>query len=107
MRKTKAQKQNERYRLWAVQFSQKAFKIITAVWIAEMIFSAVMMAVAIVVTGQFAYLDTFIIEINSTFRASVIALLLTRTVGNIFQFNNGGIFGESIQPHFDEGGQDL
>lgn len=82
---------------WAEKFSIKAFRLITIIWGAQMIYAAGMIVFSVFRTGEFLYLDTFIVEINETFRKSVVAILLTRTVGNIFEFNNGGIFGESIR----------
>lgn len=83
------------FKNWAEKFSIKAFRLITIIWAVQMIYAAGMIVFSVIQTGSFLYLDTFITEINDTFRKSVIAILLTRTVGNIFEFNNGGIFGES------------
>ena len=85
----------KQFKTWAVGFTAAALKLITGAWIATTAFSAVAMIIAIYVTGQFSYLDTFISETNLTFRASVVTLLITRTVGNVFQYNDGAVFGTS------------
>lgn len=85
----------KQFKSWAVGFTASALKIITAAWLATTVFSAIAMVLAIYKTGQFSYLDTFIIESNTTFRASVVTLLITRTVGNVFEHNDGGPWGTS------------
>lgn len=72
-------------------------KLITILWTVFLSLAVILILVAIIVTREFSYLDTFIQEISKTFRAAVVSILITRTVGNIFQFNNGSIFGESIR----------
>lgn len=89
---------------WANGFSVKVLKLITIGWIAFMIYASVMMAIAIYQTGEFSYLDTFIMEICGVFKMSVIGVLLTRTIGNVFQYNNGGIFGTSVNGNEDVSG---
>jgi len=83
------------FKKWSVGFSAKVLKIITAAWLAFMVFTAVMMAIGLHQTGSLYDIGTFIVEINKTFCAAVVGILITRTVGNIFEYNDGGIFGIS------------
>ena len=61
-----------------------------------MIFAAVVITIALFRTGEFSYLDTYITSVCGCFSAAVITGLITRVIGNAFEFNNGGIFGQSI-----------
>lgn len=88
---------SEQFKKWSTGFSAKVLILITTFW-------AVMNAYALfLVTVQFIrfgildsdVLKLFIEKINETFLASVVSILITRTVSNVFQFNEGGIFGIS------------
>lgn len=85
----------EKFKAWAVGFSATALRIITIAWIIFMLYSAVLMGISLFKTGNLETLGLFITEVNKTFIASVVTILITRVVGNLFEFNNGGIFGYS------------
>jgi len=91
------------FRKWASSFSIFALRLITILWTISLLFSMTMIVVGVILTQQFLYLDIFITESFKIFHDSVITILLTRTVGNIFEYNNGGIFGTSIGGEADDG----
>lgn len=61
-----------------------------------MVYSAIMILFAVIKVGDFSYLDTFISDNGETFRIIVGVNLISKTVENVFKFNNGGLFGTSI-----------
>jgi hypothetical protein len=56
-----------------------------------------MICLAIDMYGNFSYLDTFITDNGETFRLIVGANIVSKTIENVFKYNEGGIFGKSIQ----------
>lgn len=90
------------FKKWATSFSVKILKLITILWASFLAYSAIVMTIAIFQTGQLVSLDTFISEVSETFRDAVVAILITRTVSNIFEFNNGGLFGTSMREENNE-----
>ena len=62
-----------------------------------MAFAAVMIAYLAIKTDALIEINTLIVEVNKTFVAAVVSILITRVVGNVFEYNNGGIFGKSIR----------
>lgn len=84
------------FQFWSLTFTKKLVLICTAVWILSTLYSAIMILYAITSVGDFSYLDTFISDSGETFRIVVGANLITKTVENVFHYNNGGIFGESV-----------
>lgn len=84
------------FRKWSTSFSVRVLKLITILWIISLIYSAAMILTGVLMNSQLEYVDIFITESFKIFHDSVIVILLTRTVGNIFEYNNGGIFGTSI-----------
>lgn len=86
----------KKFKSWAVGFTAKVLKLITTIWGGCMIFAAVIITIALFKTGEFSYLDTYITSVCGCFSAAVITGLVTRVIGNAFEFNNGGIFGQSI-----------
>lgn len=87
----------QKFAKWTFGFSAKALKVITVMWAASMTFGAFIITLALVMTGSIEEPVNYIAEINRTFAASVVAILITRTVGNVFEHNNGSIFGTSIE----------
>ena len=86
----------KKFQSWALGFTATALKLITVIWGGCMVFAAVIITLALYHTGEFSYLDTYITSVCGCFSAAVITGLITRVVGNMFEFNNGGIFGNSV-----------
>lgn len=84
------------FRKWTSSFSVLVLKLITILWTISLLFSASMILVEVILTQELTFLDIFITESFKIFHDSVIVILLTRTIGNIFEYNNGSIFGTSI-----------
>lgn len=82
---------------WSVTFTRKVITLVTVLWFTQEIFSAVMIWYAVRTQGNFSYLDTFISDNGETFRIVVGAYLLSKTIENVFKYNEGGIFGKSIK----------
>lgn len=89
---------NNKYILWSLTFTKKVVLLVTFLWFLQLIYSAVMIYLAIDTYGNFSYLDTFISDNGETFRLIVGANIVSKTIENVFKYNNGGIFGESITP---------
>jgi hypothetical protein len=83
-------------------FTKKVVTAVTIVWIVEVIYSAIMIWWACKTTQNFSYLDTFISDSGETFRLIVGANIISKTLENVFKYNEGGIFGTSIKPPRDE-----
>lgn len=94
------------FKHWATGFSATALKVITISWVLLMAYSAVLITLALYRTGTLYEIGTFIAEVNKTFIASVVTILITRVVGNIFEHNDGGIFGTSREENTDESDTD-
>lgn len=90
--KIETQKQ---FKKWAVGFTATVLRLITALWGLCMVYAAVIMTLALYRTGEFSYLDTYITKVCDCFMAAVVTGLITRVVGNVFQYNDGSIFGFS------------
>lgn len=86
----------KKFKTWSLGFTAAVLKLITLIWGFCMIYAAVIMTLALYHTGEFSYLDTYITKVCDCFSAAVITGLITRTIGNVFEFNNGSIFGTSI-----------
>lgn len=84
------------FRRWSLSFSVAAIHLITVIWASSLIFSAVLILIETLHTGDQSCLNTFISETSETFRDSVVTIVIARTVGNIFEYNDGGIFGKSV-----------
>lgn len=86
----------KKFQSWALGFTATVLKLITIIWGGCMVFAAVIMTLALYHTGEFSYLDTYITSVCGCFTAAVITGLITRVIGNVFEFNNGGLFGQSV-----------
>lgn len=86
----------KKFQSWSIGFTASVLKLITILWGACMIYAAIIMTLALYRTGEFSYLDTYITKVCDCFMAAVVTGLITRVVGNVFQFNNGPVFGTSI-----------
>lgn len=82
---------------WSLTFTKKLIVFVTIIWSLSTLYSAALMLYAISTVGDFSFLDTFINDNGETFRLIVGANLISKTVENVFHYNNGGIFGTSIK----------
>lgn len=83
---------------WSLTFTKKVIILVTVAWSIQLIFSAIMIWYAVQSQGNFSYLDTFITDNGETFRLIVGANIVSKTIENVFKYNEGGIFGKSITP---------
>lgn len=81
---------------WSLTFTKKVVVLVTVLWTIQMIYSAVLIWYAIKTTGDFSYLDSFIVDNGDTFRLIVGTNIVSKTVENVFKYNEGGIFGTSL-----------
>lgn len=95
--KSKKPTDKKRFRSWAYGFSATVLKAIFALWAVSIVFCMFVITYTIINGGSMEEPVNFMHEINSTFGASVVGVLVTRVVGNVFEHNNGGIFGQSIR----------
>jgi len=89
----------EQFKKWSTGFSASVLILITTFWAVNNAYVLFLLSVQFFRYGilDSEVLKLFIEKINETFLASVVSILITRTVGNVFQFNNGGIFGNSTE----------
>lgn len=80
---------------WSLTYTKKIVSIATLVWIAQVIYNMVIISYAVIMFGNFSYLDSFITDNGETFRLIVGANIVSKTFENIFKYNDGGIFGTS------------
>lgn len=83
---------------WSLTFTKKVITLVTVAWFLQLIYSAIMITYAIKTHGYFTYLDTFINDNGETFRLIVGVNLISKTIENVFKYNEGGIFGNSVSP---------
>jgi hypothetical protein len=88
--------ESNKYVAWSLTFTKKVVLLVTLLWFLQLIYSAVMICLAIDMYGNFSYLDTFITDNGETFRLIVGANIVSKTIENVFKYNEGGIFGKSI-----------
>ena len=81
---------------WSLSFTKKVIVIVTILWIIQLVFSAIMILYAVKTQGNFSYLDTFISDNGETFRLIVGTNIVSKTIENVFKYNEGGIFGKSV-----------
>lgn len=93
----KLQKQLKDFFKWSITFTRKVITLVTLIWLIQTIFSACMILYAVETQGNFSYLDTFISDNGETFRMIVGAYLITKTIENVFKYNEGGLFGTSVK----------
>lgn len=87
---------------WSLTFTKKVITFVTIIWFLQLVFSAVMICYAVILQGNFSYLDTFINDNGETFRLLVGTNIVSKTIENVFKYNEGGIFGKSITPETQE-----
>lgn len=83
---------------WSLTFTKQIILLTTIIFFTMTIYDATMITIAIFKIGNFSYLDTFITELNETFRVVVGVNICGKVLENIFHYNSGGIFGESVHP---------
>lgn len=88
----------KKYFNWCLTFTKRVILLVTIVWAIAMIYSAAMITVAIFMTGNFSYLDTYITEMSSTFWKVVGINIVSKTIENLSKYNDW-MFGKSIKPN--------
>lgn len=83
---------------WTLTFTKKVITLVTVLWSIQLVYSAIMIWYAVQMQGNFSYLDTFITDNGETFRLLVGTNIVSKTIENVFKYNEGGIFGKSIVP---------
>lgn len=83
------------FKNWSKGFTIKVLTLLSVFWFIFMCYSGFLMIYAIYKTGEFSFLDTYINRICDCFMAGVITGLITRTIGNVFEFNDGSFMGVS------------
>ena len=81
---------------WSLTFTKRVIIVVTIAWVLQLIYSAVMILYAVHTCGDFSYLDSFITDNGETFRLIVGAGIITKTIENVFKYNEGGVFGKSL-----------
>lgn len=101
--RVKVPETKRQFQKWSLGFTVNVLRLITAVWGVCMAFAAAAIALALYRTGELSYLDTFINRVCDCFMAAVVTGLITRVIGNVFEYNDGGIFGKSRKEKEDDG----
>ena len=83
---------------WSLSFTKKVVTLVTFLWFLQLVYSAIMIYVAVKECGDFSYLDTFIRDNGESFRSIVGVNLISKTIENVFKYNEGTIFGKTITP---------
>ena len=83
---------------WSLTFTKKVITLVTFLWFLQLVYSAVMIWYAVKTQSNFSYLDTFINDNGETFRLIVGTNIVSKTIENVFKYNEGGLFGTSIKP---------
>ena len=84
---------------WSLTFTKKVITLVTILWFFQLVFSALVIWYAVKTQGNFSYLDTFITDNGETFRLIVGVNIVSKTIENVFKYNEGGIFGTSVKTH--------
>lgn len=87
-----------------LKFTETVLIILCGLYVLNWIVSVVLISLAIFQTGNFAYLDTLIMETNTTFRDIVGVAIIKFGVENIFKYNN---FGGKVQQKSEDEISDL
>lgn len=89
---------------WSLTFTKKVITTVTILWTIQLLYSATLIWYAVQTQGNFSYLDTFIQDNGETFRLIVGTNIASKTIENVFRYNEGGIFGKSITSNHSENG---
>lgn len=81
---------------WSLTFTKKVVTLVTVLWCLQLVYSAIIIWFAVQTQGNFSYLDTFITDNGESFRLIVGANIVSKTIENVFKYNEGGIFGHSV-----------
>lgn len=81
---------------WSLTFTKKVITLVTILWAIQLIYSAILIWFAVQTQGNFSYLDTFITDNGESFRFIVGTNIVSKTIENVFKYNDGGIFGHSV-----------
>ena len=73
---------------WAWEFTKGLITTITILYFICTAVEIALIVLAIYQTGTFSYLDTFITEINTTFRDIVCVNLVKCIIENVFKYND-------------------
>ena len=84
---------------WSLSFTKRVIVTVTILWVIQLIYSMIMIWYAVKTQDNFSYLDSFIADNGETFRLIVGTNIISKTIENIFKYNEGGIFGSSITPN--------
>lgn len=97
MNKIKKYLTNSQLRQWSNSFSMAVLKLITGFWVFFNIYILILITIKYFMYGilEAEVMTAFIDKMNGVFLASVVSIVISRTFGNIFQYNDGGIFGIS------------
>ena len=93
--------------IWSLTFTKKVVTLVTVLWFLQLVFSAIMILYAVKMQGNFSYLDSFITDNGDTFRLIVGVNIVSKTIENVFKYNEGGIFGTSISTKSGETEDDM
>ena len=85
----------DKFKSWSLSFTMHVLTLLTVFWFIFMVYSGILIWYTIYKTGEFSFLDTYISRICDCFMAGVITGLITRTIGNVFEFNDGSFMGVS------------
>lgn len=86
----------KQFQKWSLGFSATVLKVVFVLWAVSILFCMFVISYQLFTNGSIEEPVNFMREINATFGTTVVGVLITRVVGNIFEHNNGGIFGTSI-----------
>ena len=82
-------------RSWANGFSACCLKTILLIWLVTIGYCMFVITYALVTTGEISEPITLLGEVCKIFSVSICTVLITRTIGNAFEYNDGGIWGRS------------
>ncbi len=94
--------EKKKFQSWSYGFSATVLKVVFILWAFAILFGAFVITYALLTTGMIEEPVNYMHEVNSTFGTAVIGVLITRVVGNVFEYNDGGIFGTSRKEKEDE-----
>ena len=87
---------------WLTTFTKAIVTVVTILWGLSVIYSAITIFYAIYTNGDFSYLDAFITDMGETFRTIVGANIISKTIENVFKYNDSPFFGVSKQKEVEE-----
>ncbi len=90
------------FQKWSYGFSARVLTVVFFLWGLSIVFCMFVIAYCLLTTQSIEEPVNFMHEINSTFGTTVVGVLVTRVVGNVFEHNNGSIFGTSIKEKNDD-----